>query len=61
MQISNFHVNFLSIITASNQTLNALNIVVLLLSSFQSKSSQVQLKYLFRKTIIMKLTTITFP
>ena len=61
MQISNFHVNFLSIITASNQTLNALNIVVLLLSSFQSKSSQVQLKYLFRKTIIIKLTTITFP
>ena len=61
MQISNFHVNFLSIITASNQTLNALNIVVLLLSSFQSKSSQVQLKYLFRKTIIIKLTTITIP
>ena len=61
MQISKFHMNFLLIITASNQTLNALNIVVLLLSSFQSKSSQVQLKYLFRKTIIMKLTTITFP
>ena len=61
MQVSKFHMNFLSIITASNQTLNALNIVVLLLSSFQSKSSQVQLKYLFRKTIIIKLTTITFP
>ena len=61
MQILKFHMNFLSIITASNQTLNALNIVVLLLSSFQSKSSQVQLKYLFRKTIIIKLTTITFP
>ena len=61
MQISKFHMHFLSIITASNQTLNALNIVVLLLSSFKSKSSQVQLKYLFRKIIIIKLTTITFP